>query len=160
MLTGVAAMENFRRLATQAKWVGAGTFGIGLDTFWGNLLPEASTILVGMPREEPGRSNCLRILGYLKSRHPKLIFGARTDFHAKYCLFRMARSKWVMLGSANLTSSPAIETVILAKDEHLFDSLAKRHERWLLHSELVEPYKSVKMEKSVLAALSSQVVGG
>lgn len=160
MFSGVAAMENFRRMCRQAKWVGCGSFGIGLDSFWGNLLPVDSTVVVGVPREEPGKSNCIRGLGVLKTRYPSLHIGYREDFHAKYSLFRMARSKWVMLGSANLTTSPALETVVLCHDDNLFDSLAKRHEKWFADSHFVKPYNSVKLEKSALAALSSQVVEG
>lgn len=160
MFSGVSAMEKFRQMCHQAKWVGAGTFGIGLETFWGNLLPADSQIIVGVPREEVSRGNCIRMLGALKARHPKLVFAYREDFHAKYSLFRMARSKWVMLGSANLTMSPALETVACFQDEQLFDSLVKRHEKWLAGAHAVQPYNSVKLEKSVLAGLSSQVVEG
>lgn len=152
-------MRHFHTLASQARWVGAGSFNLNIQLLDQRLLPQDSQIIVGVPREEPSRSNCMRSLSFAAASKRIMLF-AHKDFHAKYALFRMARSFWVMLGSANLTHSPAAEVVLLGKDEHLFKLLARRHERWLLESQRIQPYNSPKLTKADLVKLSSEVVGG
>lgn len=156
---GVMMARYFHQMSAQAKWVAAGSFNLNTRLLNLAVLPQDSQLIVGIPREEPAKANCLRSLSFAAMTKRIMLF-AHEDFHAKYALFRMARSKWVMLGSANLTHSPAAEVVVLGRDDHLFDLLAKKHERWLLRSTRVIPYNSPKMAKADLKALSSAVVGG
>lgn len=160
MFDGVAMADKFGQMARQAQWVGAGSFGLNSSYMQLQHLPAGSQLIVGVPREEPGKGNCLRGLAITKTCWPKLIIGAHFEFHAKYALFRMPRTFWVMIGSANLTHSPSAESVLMVQDEELFKSMAKRHERWLTQAMSIAPYKSVKLSKADLAALSSTVVGG
>lgn len=152
-------IDQFRRLACQARWVGAGSFG--LDTSIQGLfpyMPKDSTFVIGLPREDEKHSTLLQRYGVLRKLYPSLHFGTRTDFHAKYALFRMARSHWVMVGSANLTSSPAHEVVLFAKSESMFKILAAKHDRWFANSNFVQPYTATKLDRNQLRALSSAVV--
>lgn len=158
--TGLQMMDHFRRLASQASWVALGSFGLDTSFEGWRLLPKGSEVVVGLPREIEKHSTIRTKLGYLRKLWPEIRIATRTDFHAKYGLFRMRRSLWVMLGSANFTHSPAHETVIFFQSEDVFKLLAQRHQRWLVTGTEVKPHSAVRLDKRQLAALSSQAVDG
>lgn len=156
--TGLQAIDQIGRLASRAQWVGLGSFGFDTSLLAWKFLPKDSQIVVGLPREEIKHSTIITRLGILKDRRPELHITVRDDFHAKYGIFRLPRSLWIMVGSANCTPSPAHEVVVFAKSEELFKSLAKKHERWWLGGKFVEPYKTPKLGRPELRLLSSSVV--
>lgn len=157
--TGLQMLDKISSLMAQAKWVGLGSFGFDTSLMCWRFLPKDSQIVVKLPREPEKHSMVLARLGSLKERRPDLHVAVRDDFHAKYGLFRLPRSLWVMVGSANCTPSPACEMVVIAKSEDLFQSMAKRHERWWLDGKMVQPYKMPKLSRQELKALSSLAVG-
>lgn len=156
--TGLQAVEQIGRLASRASWVGLGSFGFDTSMLVWRFLPRDSQIVVGLPREQEKHSTITTRLGVLKARRMDLHIGTRDDFHAKYGIFRLPRSLWVMVGSANCTPSPAHEVVVFGKSEELFKSIAKKHERWWINSKFVEPYKMLKLSRQDLRQLSSLTV--
>lgn len=154
---GTAAMREMAHYCERSIWVGIGTFGLNFECDWMRFLPKANEIVVGLPREEEGRRIALRRLADFKRWKPELHLAVRYDFHAKYALFRTKRSQYVMIGSANCTHSPSIETVAFFEDKALFDSLVKRHSKWFLSCDhFVEPTPTTpRLSKAALGALSS-----
>lgn len=148
--TGLMALAHLERLACQAKWVGLGSFGFDVSLICWNHLPKGSQIVVGFPREEVKHSSMLYRLQVFKKRRPDLVISVRKDFHAKYGLFRMARSQIVMVGSANCTPSPAHEVVAFFQDEGLYHAISKKHTHWLTYGELVQPDVRVPLSPAQL----------
>lgn len=153
-------MREMANYCERATWVGIGTFGLNFECDWMRFLPKGNEIIVGLPREEVNRTTALRRLADFKRWKPELHLAVRSDFHAKYALFRTKRSQYVMLGSANCTHSPSIETVIFLEDEVLFNSLVKRHSKWFTTAErFIEATPTTpKLSKASLASLSSAPV--
>lgn len=156
---GSAAMSEIKRYAERSLWVGIGTFGLNHGCEFLPYLPETSQIIVGIPREEEKHSTLIHKLRVIKRYHPRnILISLRYDFHAKYALFKTRRSQYIMLGSANCTHSPAIETVVFLEDESLYSIIAKRHAKWFLGGELLEKDNTPKLSRSQLASLSTTPV--
>lgn len=162
-VTGLQMLHKLEQMIRQAEWVGLGSFGFDCGLELWRHLPKSSQIVVGLPRNEADaerRGGLIRRLSYFKKAKPDLHISVRDDFHAKYCILRMPRSLWVMVGSANCTPSPAHEVVVFAKSDSMFNILAKKHERWFVTGTFVKPDNTPKLSRSDLASLSSTVVGG
>lgn len=156
--TGLQMLDKISSLMAQAKWVGLGSFGFDTSMACWRFLPQHSQIVVGLPREPEKRSLVLARLGALKERRPDLHIATRGDFHAKYGLFRLPRSLWVSIGSANCTPSPAKELVVISRSDQLFESMARLHDRWFVDGDFVKPYNMPKLSRQELRKLSSLVV--
>ena len=156
---GTAAMREIRNYAERSTWVGIGTFGLNAECEFMPWLPADSQIIVGLPREEEKHSTLLMKLAVIKKFHRRPIhLSVRYDFHAKYALFRTKRSTYVMLGSANCTHSPAIESVLFLEDKALFESLYKRHEKWFVGGDFVKADSTPRLSPKQLSALSTTPV--
>lgn len=153
-------MREMANYAERSIWAGIGTFGLNFECEWMRFLPNANEIVVGLPREDDKRQQALKRLADFKRWKPELHLAVRYDFHAKYALFKTKRSQYVMIGSANCTHSPAIETVLFLEDEVLFRSLVKRHEKWFLNCDhfVAATPTTPRLSKAELAALSSAPV--
>ena len=136
-----------------------GSFGLDTSASFLRLLPKYSQIIVGLSREEITHSTTLHRLRVLKKFYPHLLIGVRKDFHAKYAVFKLPRSIKVIVGSANMTNSPAIETSILSEDQKLYDLIVREHNHWFLASTTIEPDATVRLTRDALRALASAPVG-
>ncbi len=152
-------MDRVVTLSMRAEWAGIGTFGLTGDVNFLRCLPKSSQLVVGLPQEIEKHSTLLLKLRVTKKQFPHLSIATRTDYHAKYALIRTKKAKWIVLGSANFTSSPAHETCIVLKDEEtLWNKMVKLHEWWWINGSFIEPDQTQRLSPQGLAALSTTSV--
>lgn len=146
------------KLAAKSEWVAIGSFGFNTASPLIAKLPKRSHVLVGLTREEEKQSSIILRLRVLKKARPDLTIAYRTDFHAKYGLFKLPDSRRIIVGSANFTSSPAIELSVVMSDEELYRLMLREHEWAMKHAILLEPDNTPKLTVSALKDLSSALV--
>lgn len=143
-------------LSEKITWAALGTFGLSGGVKFLRSLPEGTQIIVGIPDEL--NQHTRDGLMVVQKQNPNLSIYFRSDFHAKYALFRTSTESYVMIGSANLTNSGYYDVSVLMHSPLLFRTIADKHLFWVKGATPVDSKPAQPMSKEALKGLLSKTI--